>query len=257
MGRLYTLFKWEVEDAIKNVLLFFGIVLIGLAMKESLMMVTQTSPGGFGLLTEILRKWRYGTYLVASSINSELALSDVWYLMSFIILLLGALTFRYDRDSGVAFSVYSLPYSNTEIFTIKLLSFLLYSFLLATVPFIYITITSYAGISRHLPDITSSFLVLALILLTFGILYITSIATLVSLLSPNAFLAVIVGFAVIYASKILGMSGIPLQLFIDAIYRCGSSDFAITAPSYLGWGLAFPLLLFTASLLLVRRRDVA
>ncbi len=187
-----------------------------------------------------------------------LSLEDVWTLAGFLILLLGALTFRYDRDSGVAKSVYSLPYSNDEIFGIKLISLLIYGFLMLLLPFAYVAITTYASIAGYLPEITSRFLSDALLLVAFLVLYLIAVATLVSLASPpNAFLAFMAGFAVIYAPKILGNSSMPPALFINALHLCGSTDFNVFKAAYLEWGgIVVPIVIFLLSWVLIRRRDV-
>jgi len=254
MGRLYKLFRWEMNDVIKNVLLFFGILLVGMAMKRSLMEVS--SIVGFASGTEVQLFGASKASGISTSILGLLSLDDVWTLLSFLILLLGALTFRYDRDSGVAFSVYSLPYSNTEIFGIKLLSLLIYGLAMILLPFTYISVTTYASIASYLPKITSGFIGEALVLVVFLVLYLIAVATLTSLISPNAFLAFMVGFAMIYAPRVTGISNLPPQLFINAISRSGSSNFTLLTTQYVCWGLLVPLALFALSWVLIRRRDV-
>ncbi|NJE02934.1 hypothetical protein [Thermococcus sp. MV11] len=254
MGRLYTLFRWEMNDIVKNVLLLLGLVLTGMAMKQFLMSTGQYSVFTSGTEIQLFGATNAGK--VSTSIQGLLSLDDVWTLLSFLILLLGALTFRYDRDSGVARSIYSLPYSNTEIFGVKLLSLIIYAFAMVLLPFAYVTLTTYASIAGHLPEITSGFLGDALLLVAFLLLYLVAVATLVSLASPNAFLAFMVGFAVIYAPRVTGSSGIPPQLFINAITRSGSTGFTPFTAEYLGWGVLVPLVLFALSWVLIRRRDV-
>ena len=67
----------------------------------------------------------------------------------------------------MAKSVYPLPHSNDEFFGIKLLSFLIYGFLMVLLPFAYVTLTTYASIAGYLPEITSNFITDALTILTF------------------------------------------------------------------------------------------
>ncbi|ANF23443.1 hypothetical protein [Thermococcus piezophilus] len=254
MGRLYTLFRWKMNNLVKSVLLLFGILLAGMAMKQSLMTVSSSMGFASGAQIELFGPSKASG--VSTAILGMLPLDDVWTLISFLVLLLGALTFRYDRDSGVAKSVYSLPYSNDEFLWIKLLSFLIYGFLVVLLPFAYVTLTTYASIAGYLPEITSNFMTDAQIILTFLVLYLMAIATVVSLASPNAFLAFMVGFALIYAPRVIGTSEIPPQLFIDAIARSGSADFTPFTLHYFGWGLLVPAVLFAVSWVLIRRRDV-
>ena len=254
MGRLYTLFRWEMNDLVKNVLLLFGVLLAGMAMKQSLMAVNSSM--GFASGTQIELFGPSKASGVSTAIQGMLSLDDVWTLMGFLVLLLGALTFRYDRDSGVARSIYSLPYSNTEIFGVKLLSLLIYGFVMLLLPFAYVSVTTYASILKYLPQITSNFLSDALVLVLFLVLYLVAVATFVSLASPNAFLAFMVGFAVIYAPRVTGLSNVPPVLFINAISRSGSTDFTPFTVHYIGWGILVPLALFTLSWVLIRRRDV-
>ncbi len=255
MGRLYILFKWEMNDLIKAILLFLGILLVGMSMKQFVMHVGGSVGSVSGTEIKLFDPSYSGG--VSTSIVGSLSIGDVWTLLSFLILLLGALTFRYDRDSGIAKSIYSLPYSNDEIFGVKLLSLIIYGFLMVLLPFAYVTLTTYASIAGYLPAITSGFLGDVLLLVAFLVIYLIAVATLVSLASPNAFLAFMVGFAVIYAPKILGNPSIPPQLFINAISRSGSSDFTPFTWQYFGWGLLVPLVLFVLSWVLIRRRDVA
>ncbi len=254
MGRLKTLVRWEFNDVIKNVLFLSGLVLVGMSMKRAMMHVGYIS--GFASGTEIQIFGPSSAIGTSLTINGMLYLSDVWTLMGFLILLLGALTFRYDRDSGVARSIYSLPYSNTEIFGVKMLSILVYSFLMVLLPFAYVMVTGYASIAGYLPAITSNFLRNALLLTIFLILYLVAVATLVSLASPNAFLAFMVSFTVVYAPKILGIENIPPTLFIYAISRCGSTNFTPFTVRYLSWSILVPLALFAFSWILIRRRDI-
>ncbi|WP_297458458.1 MYXO-CTERM sorting domain-containing protein [Thermococcus sp.] len=254
MGRIHTLFKWEMNDLIKAILLFLGVLMAGMAMKQSLMHVKSAMSIASG--TDVVLFGPSRSSGVSTSILELLSLDDVWMLLSFLLLLLGALTFRYDRDSGVARSVYSLPYSNDEIFGIKLLSSLVYGFLMFLLPFTYVVLTTYASIVNYLPEIVAPFIGHALTLTAFLLLYLIAVATLVSLASPNAFLAFMVGFAVIYTPRILGNSRIPPQLFIDAIPRSGSTNFTPFTAQYLGWGILVPLALLALSWVLIRRRDV-
>jgi len=254
MGRLYTLFRWEMNDLIKNVLLLLGVFLVGMSMKQFLMGVSHYPVFASGTEIQLFGAFKAGG--VSTSIQGLLPLTDVWTLLSFLVLLLGALTFRYDRDSGVARSIYSLPYSNTEIFGVKLLSLLIYAFAMILLPFAYVTLTTYASIAGYLPEITSNFLGNALLLVAFLLLYLVAVATLLSLASPNAFLAFMVCFAVIYAPRVMGTGSVPPQLFIDAIVRSGSSDFTPFTAQYLGWGLVVPMVLLALSWVLIRRRDV-
>ena len=258
MGRLYTLFKWEMNDLIKVILLFLGILLAGMSMKQSAMGVGN-SVGFISGLEKDVSSGLFGpseSSGVMNAIKGMLSLDNVWTLLSFLILLLGALTFRYDRDSGIAKSVYSLPYSNDEIFGVKLLSFLIYGFIMIFLPFAYVVLTTYTSISGYLPEIASHFINDTLVLVVFLLLYLIAVATLTSLASPNAFLAFMAGFAVIYTPRILGNSSIPPQLFISAISRSGSTDFTPFTVQYVGWGVLVPLALLVLSWVLIRRRDV-
>ncbi|AHL22557.1 ABC-2 transporter permease [Thermococcus nautili] len=254
MSRLKTLLKWEFNDVIKDVLFLLGLVLVGMSMKQSIMDVDYSAGFVSGISISLFGPSKSTGVLHA--ILGMMSLEDVWTLVGFLTLLLGALSFRYDRDSGVARSIYSLPYSNTEIFGVKLLSILVYSVLMVLLPFAYVTVTSYASIAGYLPEVTSGFMSDALIIALFLILYLVAVATFVSLASPNAFLAFMVGFTVVYAPKILGLESIPPALFTYALHRCGSTDFTPFTAQYLGWGIAVPLLLLGAALVLIRRRDV-
>ncbi|ASI99566.1 hypothetical protein [Thermococcus celer] len=256
MGRLYTLFRWEMNDVVKAVLLLFGILLAGLAMKQSLMAVTSNVSMFFGLLDNSALYGPSKAVHVSNSIKLMLSLDDAWMLVGFLILLLGALTFRYDRDNGVARSIYSLPYSNTEIFGVKLLSLVIYGFTMVLLPFAYVALTSYASIAGYLPDITSEFMGNALVLVAFLVLYLIGVATLVSLSSPNAFLAFMMGFAVIYAPRVTDLRNVPPDLFVNAIGKSGTTGFTPFTTQYMGWGLLVPLLLLAASWIIIRRRDV-
>jgi len=254
MGRLKTLIRWEFNDVVKNVLFLFGLVLVGMSMKQSVMEVDYSVGSASGVEVRL-----FGASLshgVAGKIQAMLYQTDVWTLMGFLVLLLGALTFRYDRDSGVARSIYSLPYSNAEIFGVKLFSIHTYSFLMLMVPFVYVVFTSYASIAEYLRDIVAGFIGNILIIILFLILYLVAVATLVSLALPNAFLAFIGGFAIVYVPKALEIESVPPLLFINALHRCGSTDFSPLSLQYIGWGVGVPVALLGAALVLILRRDV-
>jgi len=254
MGRLKTLLKWEFNDVIKDILFLLGLVLVGMSMKQSIMDVDYSAGFVSGISISLFGPSKSTGVLHA--ILGMMSLEDVWTLVGFLILLLGALTFRYDRDSGIARSVYSLPYSNTEIFEIKLVSMLTYGILMVFVPFVYVVLTSYTSIVYYIPSITSGFLGDLFVLAVFLVLYLIAVATLVSLAFPNAFLAFMAGFTVISAPKILGLDSVPPLLFINALHRCGSTGFSPFSAQYLWWGIAIPTVLMGVSLILISRRDV-
>jgi len=257
MGRLKTLLKWEFSDVIRNILFLSGIVFVGMLMKNALMYVNYTVGSGSGEnLSLVWRATHAEAVILQVSISGALSQNDLWTMMGFIILLLGALAFRYDRDSGVARSVYSLPYSNTEIFGVRLLSLVTYGFLMVLLPFVYVITTTYTTILHYLPAELSGFIVSALVLVIFFVLYLTAVATVVSIVFPNAFLAFMVGFTILYVPKILGIGSIPPAVFIRGLDVCSSTGFTPFTLHYLMWGLAVPLLLLGVSLVLINRRDV-
>lgn len=49
MGRFYIFFRWEMNDLIKVVLLFFGILFVGMLMKQELMGVSNFMGFIFGM----------------------------------------------------------------------------------------------------------------------------------------------------------------------------------------------------------------
>ncbi len=181
MGRTCALVKWEFNDVIRNVVFLSGTVLVEMSMKRSIMGVTYVTGFASGTSMEFFGPSR--AMDLSRAIQSTLTRTDVWTLTGFLILLFGALIFRCDRDRGVAHSIYSLSYSNTEIFGIKLLSLLVYSFTMIFLPFTYVILTSYADIAGYLPEVTSNFLGKALVLVTFLVLYLVAMQQL--FLSPH------------------------------------------------------------------------
>ncbi|MFA4662116.1 ABC transporter permease [Pyrococcus kukulkanii] len=251
MSKLRVLLNWELNDPLKVIILITGMLLNALIIHRSYLNVSSSLTHFVGISTLRINPESTHTAMIIESLLQNLSF---WMNSLSFLVLLGVITFRLDRDFGYANSLYSLPYSKTKILIAKLLAVLMFSLLLILLPFFSVTILANFTIIRYIPAILSSNPVtFRLIMVLYAILYSLALILLMSLLSPNVFIAFITSFLLLFAPIFLHLGVIPPALFIFASYEGGLSPIG---QKFLISGILIPAILLLSSALLMNRRDI-
>ncbi|WP_456366904.1 hypothetical protein [Thermococcus sp.] len=171
-----------------------------------------------------------------------------------MIILIGSLIFRWDRDSGYAPALYSLPYSKSKVFVAKFAAFLFLSFTLYLLPYLLAVFPSTADIPRAVFSILSSREALkVLILSAYAVLYTVSITAFIASVLPALFPAIIGAFLLVAISSNLFPRVLPPFSLITVPMASSLSPLEgrFSVP-----GLVVPLILFLLGLYAFERRDV-
>ncbi|WP_430515129.1 ABC transporter permease [Pyrococcus woesei] len=250
MSRIKTLFMWELNDPLKVDILLAGMLLNTSILHRSYLIVMSSLTISIGTSTLMDNPGNSPTTLV---IEGVLRNFSFWMSSLLFLILLGVITFRLDRDSGYANSLYSLPYSKLEIFLVKFFTIIIFSAFLVFLPFFSVIVLSNFTIIDYLPSILFSDMIkFRLIMAIYTLLYSLSIITLLSLLSPNVFVGFIVSFLSIFIPIFLNIANIPPALFILSYYGSVSPF----DQKLLISGMVVPAILLSLSGLLIDRRDV-
>ncbi len=171
-----------------------------------------------------------------------------------MIILIGSLVFRWDRDSGYAPALYSLPYSKSKVFVAKFAAFLLLSFALYLLPYLLAVLPSNADIPHAVFSILSSKEALKVFVLSaYAVLYTVSITAFVASVLPGLFPTIIGAFFLVAISADLFPSTLPPFSFITAPLTSQLSP--LEARFFLP-GVVVPVALFLLGVYAFERRDV-
>ncbi|WP_297512851.1 hypothetical protein [Thermococcus sp.] len=256
MGRWETLLSWEMGDPLRLAIFLFGVpsltYLLGVDYLKPQWEIASISLSQPPL-------YSHGSPLnsiTAAHLFEYLSLSaGFWILLALLISVFSILAFRYDREQGYAFSVYSLPFTKGELFAAKTLSVLLISLLLLYIPLLIVGIVPNADITGVIREITFTDRYFHLLIFaTYFVLFSLSISVLFSVLLKNMFLAFIASFFLLVLPFFAGLHWPPF-FFLSMLARSlsGASPFET---NWVLWGLVIPAALLLVSGLIFVRRDV-
>ena len=256
MNKFRTLLAWELSDSLRLIIFLLGIpsltylLAVGyLKSQWELGSVVFSRPPVYKGLSPL------GS-ITAVHLFDYLSLSSgFWVLLALLVSILSVLTFRYDREHGYAFSVYSLPFSKGEIFTAKFFSALLLSLVSLYIPILIVDVFPNADILGVIRKIlfTTQYCHL-LVFATYFVLFSLSVSLLFSVLLRDMLLAFIASFFLLVLPFFAGLNWPPFS-FVSMLPRSlsGASPFDFT------WflrGLIVPIALVLVSGLIFTRRDV-
>ncbi|ASJ11316.1 hypothetical protein A3L12_04180 [Thermococcus sp. P6] len=251
--------KWELEDPYNIAVFMFGFIMLGITFFSRLtasavefmvsgpdQVVAVSSTNTLGMILPRLGTEGYSIFALTGA-------------------LLVALMLRYDRDTGVAKSVYSLPVRNHLVVLSKWFSAITLLFLAATLSaflaFIYVYGDVPGLIKRALLD--EGFLAGYLIYWAMMVFYVLSLSALVAILLPNTFAALLGSITLLYLPLVLKLRSLPPAVIDDAFFKAYTTHFSpgdriaafINGSFYMG--LLLPVVMLGAALLLSEWRDVS
>ncbi len=171
-----------------------------------------------------------------------------------MIILMGSLIFRGDRDFGYASVLYSLPYSKSKVFASKFAAFLVLSIALYLLPYLLAVIPSNADILGIVLGILESREALKVLVLgIYAVLYTVSVTAFIASVLPGLFPTIIGAFFLVSVSANLFPGTLPPFSFITVpvTYSLSPLEARFVVP-----GLVMPLALFILGMYVFERRDV-
>jgi len=268
MARPVKLVLWEMNNPLVVLILFVGLILGFAAVHQAYLSVGSAVGGRYpatnGQYTalnfstksnSIQIRALEGDYFYTStgrSITGDLRVGFGVY--TFITILMGSLIFRWDRDSGYASVLYSLPYSKSTVFVAKFTAFLTLSLTLYVLPYLLAVIPSNADILSVVLDVLKSRETLKIFALSiYAVLYTVSVIAFIASILPGLFPTIIGAFFLISISSNIFPNVLPPFSFITVpvTYSLSPLEARFMIP-----GLIIPLVLFILGLYVFERRDV-
>ncbi|WP_297519110.1 hypothetical protein [Thermococcus sp.] len=258
MGRFMRLLRWELDSPLVVLIFFVGLILgfamvhrAGLSVAVGTGGVYTSTSGSSGLL-QVLSEVGYAFTPTGRVLVGDLRVGFGVY--TFMMILLGSLIFRWDRDSGYAPILYSLPYSKSKVFVAKFAAFLLLSLLMYLLPCLFSVFPSNADIPGVVLSILSSERALkALVLALYAILYTVSITAFVASVLPGLFPTIIGAFFLVAISSNLFPGTLPPFSFITVPL---TSQLSPLEARFFVPGVVLPVILFLLGVYAFERRDV-
>ncbi len=258
MRRTLRLFIWEIINPLVLLVFLAGLILGFMGTNSTLLHAYSIKGGvsGIGVGGKLVHLYGYPLSTSGNALQNVLnqlpkAGFGSYY---FVIMLLGVLIFRYDRDMGYSSTIYSLPYRKSKIFLVKLLSLLVLSFMLLFLPlFIDIFLSNATIAASVLGMVSKRAFLISLFLVVGAIFYLDALTALLSILLRGMFQSLIAVFIVVYLSQSISSSKLPpFNLISSAL----TPNLNRVTPSMLFSALILPLMLVVVGLLIAERRDV-
>lgn len=255
MGRISNLFGWEVNEHLRVMVVVSGIIVVGIVFQHSLLRslgeVTNV-PGNFLGLRSMS-----GLTILLSATSSSF-----WITSSFFIIVLVSLVFRSGIEKGYELTIYSLPYSKLDVFSVKFLEGFILSTLIAFLPALVLTFLNFSDVPAFLSSLVRDERFLGLlILMVLGVLYVVSVVTFLSLSLRSMLATILSAFSIVIIPYLINAGLPPADLFNATVMTMlGEKYFSlaqlITDKSVLISGLLIPAVLILSSAALAVRRDV-
>ncbi|AHL23827.1 ABC-2 family transporter permease [Thermococcus nautili] len=172
---------------------------------------------------------------------------------SFLVILLGTLIFRHDRDTGYALTLYTLPYKKSKIFLAKLVSLLFLIVMMLYFPLFLSVFLSSATVAGHIPFILDEAFFKTLLLITLALVYVATLTAFLSMVLRGMFPTLIGSYLIVHISTSIGGGKLPpFSLFI----RATEINPSLLDSSVVLHGIFLPLLLIILGVIASERRDV-
>ncbi|WP_460128361.1 hypothetical protein [Thermococcus prieurii] len=255
MGRLASLFFWEINDSPRVLVMAVGTFVIGLIFQHGLLV----SLGQVGTVSQRVEGLHSMTGLVLVRAATS---SNLWVVATFFVVVLTALAFRAGIERGYEAVVFSLPYSRAGVFCVKLVATLLMSVVILLVPIVLLTAVNLADVPRFDLSVLlgDRFLGLTIVLLA-GLFYVVSIATLLATALRSMLMALVLAFPVLILPYLLGVNLPPRNFLFDvwSTLTVLTTDFSLSwfiTEKILLYGFIVPGAAVATSLLMILGRDV-
>ena len=241
--------RWELRSPLNLALASAGAVLVGIVMKRYYLTWSAGSHGG-----------PHGVGILASVFRTAFT-GDVYLILAILVPFIITLAVRLERDEGVALSVYSLPVSRVKILLAKFLAAFLTLFLFVfTVYLLVFALHFSATIDAVLSALKTHTLQMAFFYLSV-LLFMTSIAALIAIASPNTYISIFGGFISLYLPVFLGTTWYGPVPWRNALIDYKSATISVWSDPVFSWAfmkmtLLPALVLFALYLLIGNWRDV-
>lgn len=250
--------RWELEDPYNLIVFMFGFIMLGITFFSGLTsndtvfmivgpdsVIVSESAKNIGLTLPRLGVEEYTIFALTGA-------------------LLVSLMLRYDRDTRVAKSVYSLPVRNHSVVLSKALSAMVLLFLASILPaflaFFYIYGDAPNLVKKALLD--EGFLAGYILYWVMMVLYVVSLSALVAMLFPNTFASLLGCITLLYVPLVLKLRSLPPAIIDDAFFKAYTTQFypADRIAAFLDGsfyvGLLLPAVMLGIALILSEWRDV-
>ncbi|AEK72028.1 hypothetical protein GQS_00625 [Thermococcus sp. 4557] len=201
--------RWELRSPLNLALASAGAVLVGTVMKRYYMTWSESAHGGPHGVEEL------------GSVFRDAFTGDVYLILAILVPFIITLAVRLERDEGVALSVYSLPVSRVKILLAKFLAAFLALFLFVfSVHLLVFGLHFSATPGAVLSVLKTHTLQMAFFYLS-ALLFMTSVAALIAIASPNTYVSIFGGFIVLYLPEFLGTTWygpVPWRNFLISYY---------------------------------------
>ncbi|AHL21788.1 hypothetical protein [Thermococcus nautili] len=255
MGRRITLLSWELNDPIRVLITTLGILVTGYIFQHSLL----TSTGEIGTVsTSVNGLNSMSGFVIARAITSE----DFWIIATFFIAMLVTLTFRAGIEGRYELTTYSLPYSKSEIFAVKLLVSFLLSLLVVFVPFFVLVSINFAETPKFVLSLFTGERFMALLIVVFmAIFYILSLTLFLSVTLRNMFAVLVFAFPLLVIPYFVTANLPPGNLLRETAVSISTGEYFtlsqfLLQPRFVVGGLVVPLMLTLVSFVIILWRDV-
>ncbi|NJE00193.1 hypothetical protein E3E26_10470 [Thermococcus sp. LS1] len=240
---------WELRSPLSLALASAGAVLVGTVMKRYYLVWSVSSHGR-----------PYGVE-VLGSVFREAFTGDVYLLLALLVPFIITLAVRLERDEGVALSVYSLPVSRAKILLAKFLAAFITLFLFVFAVYLLVFAIHFAAT----PDAVISVLGIYTVPMAFFyfavLLFMTSVAALIAIASPNTYISIFGGFIALYLPVFLGTTWYGPVPWRNALIDYKSATISVWSDPVFSWAfmkmtLLPALVLFALYLVIGNWRDV-
>ncbi|NJE02818.1 ABC transporter permease [Thermococcus sp. MV11] len=241
--------RWELRSPLNLALVSAGAVLIGTVMKRYYLTWSAGSRGG-----------PYGVEILGS-IFREAFTGDVYLLLAILVPFIITLAVRLERDEGVALSVYSLPLSRVEVLLAKFLAALLALFLFVFAVHLLVFALHFSATPDAVAGVLVTHAVPVAWFYLMVLLFMVSLAALVAVLSPNAYVSIFGGFVALYLPLFLGTTWYGPVPWRNVLVNYRPAAISIRSDPVFSWGFLkltlLPALVFLVLYLLIGNwRDV-
>ncbi|MDV3104338.1 ABC transporter permease subunit [Thermococcus waiotapuensis] len=255
MKRFLTLLSWEISDPLRLAIFLLGVPSLTYVLEVSYLKA-QWEVVSVSSTTFIPPTVPPINSVTAIHLFEYLSFSPgFWILLAFLVSVFSILAFRYDRERGYAFTVYSLPFTKGELFLAKTLSVLLASILFLYIPLLIVDLVPNADIIGVVKEITlTTRYFYLLVFATYFVLFSLSVSVTFSVLLRNMFLSFIASFFLLVLPFFADLSWPPFS-FVPMLEK----SLCWVSPFESGWvlrGLVVPAVLLTLSGAVFVRGDV-
>jgi len=256
---LKTQLNWELNDHLNLLVFMFGSILTGITFHIHLLErginFSVNPPTISQIFLESMRALGLSFPRLAEDIYTILVITGV---------LLSSLTLRYDKDTRLAMSIYSLPVKNYKLVLTKFIASFILLFLSVIIPFFLTLFYTYGDAPNLLKGALfgEGFFISYFMFWLLACVYVISLSSLIAELSPNLFASLLGGITLLYLPKILNITYLPPAVLNSAFLTSQTAFGSVAQKVLMLVDKAFvsciliPLVLLGMTLLISEWRDV-